>query len=214
MRSVHCLPIVAAIMIFAISPASAQSRDAFGQAFDPALTTKVDQARELRLPGKKSSGAARENAKKSAALLQEIVKKQPDYYRAWFNLGLALNQAGDYPGAKAAFEKAIELRTKLSIKDISLLNSAGWAAMQNGDYGSAEIWLRMALADIGQGSSSTKSSVYYNLGQLYFFTQRFDQARAFLKIARDQFGSQQAAETLKLIEETKTFVKNAQSLQK
>lgn len=214
MRLVRYLLITAVILTTAPSTTLAQSQDAFGQAFDPALASKVELARKLRLPGGKSSTSAKESAKKSVAILEEVVRKQPTYYRAWFNLGLALNQAGDYPGAKAAFEKAVDLRVKLSIKDISLLNSAGWAAMQNGDYASAEKWLRMALGDIGQGSASTKGSVYYNLGQLYFFTQRFDQARAHLKIARDQFGSKQAAETLKLIEETKTFVKNAQSLKR
>lgn len=213
----HHRPLLLIAILFSIlaaAPASAQSVDQFGQSVDPALASKVDQARQLRLPGTKSSNAARESAKKSAVMLQDIVQKKPDYYRAWFNLGLALNQAGDYTGAKTAFEKAIALRAKLSIKDITLLNSAGWAAMQSGDYVSAEMWLRMAVADISQGTDSTKGSVYYNIGQLYFFTQRFDQARAFLKIARDQYGSKQAVETLRLIEQTKSFVKNAQSFKK
>lgn len=214
MRCASFFSVAIFFSIVSAAPAMAQSVDQFGQSVDPALVSKVDQARQLRLPGTKSSNAARETAKKSAVMLQDIVQKKPDYYRAWFNLGLALNQAGDYSGAKAAFEKAIDLRSKLSIKDITLLNSAGWAAMQNGDYLSAEKWLRMAVDDIDQGSQSTKGSVYYNLGQLYFFTQRFDQARAFLKIARDQYGSKPAVETLRLIEQTKSFVKNAQSFKK
>jgi tetratricopeptide (TPR) repeat protein len=214
MRLAPLFLIAAAFSMMFVSPLAAQSLDQFGQAVDPALATKVDQARQMRLPGSKSPDAARDSARKSAVILQDIVKKRPDYYRAWFNLGLALNQTGDYAGAKAAFEQAIALRTKLSIKDISLLNSAGWAAMQNGDYASAETWLLIALKDIDQGSASTKGSIYYNLGQLHFFTQRFDQARAYLKIARDQFGSQQAVETLRLIEQTKSLVKNAQSLKR
>jgi tetratricopeptide (TPR) repeat protein len=191
--------------------AFAQTADTFGQVVDPVANAEVDRARKLRMPFGKSPDGARKDAKRAVDILQAVVAKRPDYYRALFNLGLAWHEAGNYEKSSEAFEKAIKIRLDRKIKDISMLNSAGWVSLQNSDYDTAIARLEMALKDIKQGTAATQTSVYYNLGQVYFLTQRFSEAEKYLNVAKNQYGSAQAAETLRLISKTKTLIKARRS---
>ncbi len=194
---------IATLLVLAGPAASlAQSLDPFGQLIDPATNAAVDKAKTLRLPYGKTPDAAKRDAQKAVAMLEPIIAAKPDYYRALFNLGLAYDEAGNYAKANAAFERAFAVRDKLKIQDISLLNSAGWVSMKNGDYATAEKRLQSALANITQGTPPTQASLYNNLGQLYYDTQRFDEAGKYLTIAKDRFNSKAAAETLDLIAKT------------
>lgn len=201
------LLLAAALFTGHVPSANAQTSDAFGQVVDPVASAEVDRAKKLRLPFGKSPDAARKDAKRAVDILQAVVAKRPDYYRAQFNLGLAWHEAGDYAKSSMAFEKAMKIRLDRKIVDISMLNSAGWVSLQNGDYATAISRLELALKDITQGTRSTQSSVYYNLGQVYFLTQRFSEAEKYLLTAKNQYGSAQAAETLKLIAKTKSGIK-------
>ena len=201
------LILAAALLGSHIQPAIAQTADDFGQVVDPVASAEVDRAKKLRMPFGKSPDGARRDAKRAVDILQAVVAKRPDYYRAQFNLGLAWHEAGDYAKSTQAFEKAMKIRLDRKIEDISLLNSAGWASLQNGDYATAIVRLKMALEDIEQGTKATQSSVYYNLGQVYFLTQRFTDAEQYLTKAKNEYGSAQAAETLKLIAKTKSGIK-------
>ena len=196
----------------AAAPARAQSADAFGQMVAPDINIAVDQAKQQRLPYDKTPDQAKRDAAAAVRALEAIVAAKPDYYRGLFNLGLAYDQAGDYAKANETFDKAIALRGSLAIKDISLLNSAGWVSMQNGDYANAEKRLLLALENIAQGERFTQAAIYNNLGQLYFFTQRFDEAGKFLTIAKDQYGSKSAANTLALIAKTNEIIETKQML--
>ncbi|MGB8819463.1 MAG: tetratricopeptide repeat protein [Rhizobiaceae bacterium] len=204
--------LAAILAIGHIPPARAQTADSFGQIVDPVASAEVDRAKQLRLPFGKSPDGARKDALRAVGILEAVVAKRPDYYRALFNLGLAWHEAGNYPKSSEAFEKAMKIRLERSIKDISMLNSAGWVSLQNGDYATAITRLQMALKDINQGARFTQSSVYYNLGQVYFLTQRFDEASKYLTIAKDKYGSKQAAETLSLISKTNKLFNLKQSL--
>mgnify|MGYP006366729699 FL=1 len=201
------LILAAALLGSHIQPAIAQTADDFGQVVDPVASAEVDRAKKLRMPFGKSPDGARRDAKRAVDILQAVVAKRPDYYRAQFNLGLAWHEAGDYAKSTQAFEKAMKIRLDRKIEDISLLNSAGWVSLQNGDYATAIVRLKMALEDIEQGTKATQSSVYYNLGQVYFLTQRFTDAEQYLTKAKNEYGSAQAAETLKLIAKTKSGIK-------
>lgn len=201
------LILAAALLGSHIQPAIAQTADDFGQVVDPVASAEVDRAKKLRMPFGKSPDGARKDAKRAVDILQAVVAKRPDYYRAQFNLGLAWHEAGDYAKSTQAFEKAMKIRLDRKIEDISLLNSAGWVSLQNGDYATAIVRLKMALEDIEQGTKATQSSVYYNLGQVYFLTQRFTDAEQYLTKAKNEYGSAQAAETLKLIAKTKSGIK-------
>jgi Tfp pilus assembly protein PilF len=203
------------LLAVALSSAShAQQRDQFGQAVLPAQDQAIDRAKQLRLPYGKVRERARNDARQSISILEPIIKSNPEHYRALFNLALAQHEAGDYPTAKQTFDQAIAVRQKLSIPDISLLNSAGWVSMENGDYAAAEDRLLMALKDIENGSPQTQASVYNNLGQLYFYTQRFDEAEKYLTIARDKFASKAAGETLLQIRKTNQLFQIQQQLKK
>jgi Tfp pilus assembly protein PilF len=194
--------------------ADAQQRDQFGQAILPQQDQLIDKAKTLRLPFGKMKGKAQEDARQAISILEPIIQSNPDQYRALFNMALAQHEAGDYAKANATFEQAIAVRQKQSIPDISLLNSAGWVSMENGDYATAEKRLLMALREIGNGSPQTQASVYNNLGQLYFYVQRFDEAAKYLTIARDKFGSKAAAATLLQIQKTDQLFQIQQQLKK
>lgn len=194
--------------------AFAQQRDQFGQAILPEQDQMIDKAKSLRLPFGKMRDKAREDAREAISILEPIVQSNPDQYRALFNLALAQHEAGDYAKANATFDQAIAVRQKQSIPDISLLNSAGWVSMENGDYATAEKRLLLALNEIGNGSPQTQASIYNNLGQLYFYTQRFDEAEKYLTIARDKYGSKAASATLLQIGKTNQLFQIQQRLKK
>ncbi|NBC47731.1 MAG: tetratricopeptide repeat protein [Gammaproteobacteria bacterium] len=178
--------------------------DQFGQRIPEQLDTLVTQARKQRLPYLENFY----NIDQSIATLEQVVNEKGDYFRAWFNLGLAYWQAsGDsrsrYSQAKEAFDKAIAIRDAEKISDISVFNSAGWVSMRAGDHRSAEHYFLRGLEDIEQGSDYTKEALYSNLGRVYFYTQRFDKAIEFSRIAVDRFGNDDsAAETLTLVRKT------------
>lgn len=206
--------ILAFACLYPHSQTSAQQRDQFGQAILPQQDQLIDKAKTLRLPFGKMKSQAQEDARQAITILEPIIQSNPDQYRALFNLALAQHEAGDYPKANATFEQAIAVKQKQSIPDISLLNSAGWVSMENGDYATAEKRLLMALKEIGNGSPQTQASVYNNLGQLYFYTQRFDDAEKYLTIARDKYGSKAAAATIVQIRKTNQLFQIQQQLKK
>jgi Tfp pilus assembly protein PilF len=213
MKIVRSLVIALASLTVSL-PAVAQQRDQFGQAILPEEDRLIDRAKTLRLPYGKLPDKAREDARQSITILEPIISSNPEHYRALFNLALAQHEAGNYAQANQTFEQAIAVRQKQSIPDISLLNSAGWVSMENGDYTTAEKRLLMALREIGNGSPQTQASVYNNLGQLYFYTQRFDEAEKYLTIARDKYGSKSAAATIIQIKKTNQLFQIQQQMKK
>jgi hypothetical protein len=63
------------------------------------------------------------------------------------------------------------------------------------------------LDEIEHGSEYTKESIYSNLGRVYFYTQRFDKAVEFSRIAVNRFGNKDSAvETLTLVQKTRDLV--------
>ena len=71
-----------------------------------------------------------------------------------------------------------------------------------------------ALENIDQGAPFPQGAVYNNLGQLYFFTQRFGEAIKYLTIAKDKYASKSVEDTLDLIEKTNAIIENQQQLAK
>ena len=206
------LKLIALVTAAVTSPAFGQAADPFGQRIAPDVNAVVDKAKTLRLPYDKPPEQVKLDAAAAAKLLEPVVAANPDYYRALFNLGLAQDQAGDYAKANESFEKALAVREKLGIRDISLLNSAGWVSLQNGDYATAEKRLLFALENIDQGEPFTRAAIYNNLGQLYFLTQRFAESKKYLTIAKEKYASKSAADTLDLIAKTNEILQNQQQL--
>ncbi len=182
--------------------------DKFGQRVSEQLDALVTQARKQRLPYLEDTY----DIDRSIAILEEVVGENDDYFRAWFNLGLAYWQASAdsssrYIQSKDAFDRAIAIRDAEEIPDISVFNSAGWVSMRAGDYDSAEHYLLRGLDDIEHGSEYTKEAIYSNLGRVYFYTQRFDKAVEFSRIAVNRFGNKDSAvETLTLVQKTRDLV--------
>jgi Flp pilus assembly protein TadD len=90
-----------------------------------------------------AAGAHARNAtwRTSESLWADVTTKSPLNGRAWMNYGLALMRRGEYPGAKAAFERAQPLTPSYSFLEVNIgiLNGA------MGDQQAAEAHFRRAL---------------------------------------------------------------------
>ena len=183
------------------SPAFAEP-DKFGQEVPKALERQVLQARLMRLPYQKD----KYDPENSERILLRVIERKPDYYRAHFNLGLTYHELGDYEKAVEAFDAAMRIRDEQQIDDFTLINTAGWSSLKNSDFPRAERLLLQA-EKLTEGSDTyTEGAVHSNLGELYFLTQRFDEAEHHLKIASDEFGSREAAYYLELIDRTQKVI--------
>ncbi|MCP4318265.1 MAG: tetratricopeptide repeat protein [Hyphomicrobiales bacterium] len=189
-------PIIIATLLLSLGGAIAQ--DKYGQTVPNALERKVLDARNKRLPYNKEVY----NPKSSVRILEEVVAVNPEYYRAHFNLGLAYHELGEYEKSTRSFNRALKIREQQKIDDVTLLNTAGWVSLKNGDFRRAENLLKQAEALTKGTKTYTEGAVHGNLGQLYFLTQRFDKAQRHLTIARDQFGSKESAYYLNLLAKT------------
>jgi tetratricopeptide (TPR) repeat protein len=199
-------------LALAFTATARAQQDSFGQTISPEISQSVDRLRELRLPFDKTPDQVKIDAALAARELRAIVEREPNYFRGWFNLALALNEGGDYKGAKDAFDRAIAIRDAENIRDVSVLNTAGWAALRAGDYAAAEALLNRALADISKAEEGTAAAIHLNLGELYFLTQRLELSRKFYKVAREKYGSRQAADALVLIDRSLETIRMQQSL--
>lgn len=191
---------LAAILLIG-SPAGAEP-DKFGQDVPKALERQVLQARLMRLPYQKDEY----DPENSERILLRVIERKPDYYRAHFNLGLTYHELGDYEKAVDAFDAAMRIRDEQRIDDFTLINTAGWSSLKNGDFPRAERLLLQAEKLTEGTDTYTEGAVHGNLGELYFLTQRFDEAERHLTIASDQFGSREAAYYLELINRTRKVI--------
>ncbi|MEX3008542.1 tetratricopeptide repeat protein [Hoeflea sp. TYP-13] len=209
MKMRHLTPIALAVAVLSFSQAAAQ--DKFGQTVPAALEKKVLEARQMRLPYRKEVY----DPKESARMLEEVIAVKPDYYRAHFNLGLTYHELDDYEKSTESFDRAIKIQKEQGIDDATLFNTAGWVSLKNGDFRRAELLLKRAETMTKGTNTYTEGAVHGNLGQLYFLTQRFDEAQRHLTISRDEFGSKESAYYLDLIDKTqKVLVIQEQQIMK
>jgi tetratricopeptide (TPR) repeat protein len=85
------------------------------------------------------------NAVESVRALEAAVKLAPDFYLAWYNLGLACEAAGDRLRAQAAYEKAVQLEPQQGVRDASLYNTYGWLLYRQGKLTEASTQFQAAL---------------------------------------------------------------------
>ena len=76
--------------------------------------------------------------------LQELVRKRPDSYSAYYNLGLAYEDNNQTDQAISALTKALAIRNSQNIQETTIYNSLGWAYLTYGQYEQAEKYLLMA----------------------------------------------------------------------
>ncbi len=185
-----------AIVVFA-SPANSQdAKDKYQSEIPSGDVAKFSDARLKRIAG---------NSDQAITILADVVKRNPNFFSAQYNLGLAyLNKKQNDDGI-AALEKAAALKRSIpSITDASIFNSLGWAYMLKGDYVNAEASLKEGERNVDLLSDDSKRRLYTNTGWLYMNTGRFNEAEKYLKKVNDKYDSKFARENLKIIEEVKS----------
>ncbi len=148
---------------------------------------------------------------------QNVTTVRPDNARAFYNLGNALRERGDLAGARAAYERAVQLNPKFvmaqnNLGNILRLRGAPEAAVahlrravrEDPDFAEGYVNLGAALADIGRQEEAlealrracaldrTSPQARFNLAMTLGATGRFDEAI-------DSFDT-----SIKLMEETPT----------
>ncbi|HEV8239011.1 MAG TPA: tetratricopeptide repeat protein [Thermoanaerobaculia bacterium] len=169
---------------------------AVGDAFQPQIpapiVADVDAAR-----AKLQQGTLDE----AISILDKAVAAQPNFFRAHYNLGLAKLRKGDVDDGIRSLTQALQLREKEGLKDATIYNSLGYAYMVKRDWANGEKYLRAAAQHETENTQTSNQKVYNNLGLLYLYTGRFDDARKVFVVARDRFGSTQAAASLALVDQ-------------
>lgn len=196
MKAQFCLVLGLSFWV-ALGSGALFAADKFGQDVPNELDALVDRARQQRLPYLDAY-----DPESSIEALEQAVATKPDYYRAWFNLGLAYFEGDRYEESAKSFDRALDVRKELGIRDNTILNTAGWAAMKSGDYARAEALLKLAETATAGDGTFTEKAVVANLGELYFLTQEFPEAKIYLERYRDEFDGDSVEYFLNIIAET------------
>ncbi|WP_419806827.1 tetratricopeptide repeat protein [Terriglobus sp.] len=116
-----------------LPPGTSSSAEDSTQTTAPAASGPIAAAEKL-FEAQDWSGAV--------ALLRPLVARDPRNAHAQYDLGFALDNAGDVAGARAAYEKAATVDPNL----ISARVSLGLLLARQGDVAAAAKWLRAAIA--------------------------------------------------------------------
>jgi tetratricopeptide (TPR) repeat protein len=186
---------VIALAMGVAATAHAQS-DNFQAQIPASSVQELERARALR---------SAKNPNAAIPILQGLVARQPDYFNAQLELGLAYaDQNEDLHRAVAPLEKAAALkRSHPEITDAHIFNTLGWAYMYTGQSARAEAAFKEAESHLDQLAPDVQRRLYNNLGYLYLNTGRRAQADQYLRIAADKYGSNQARVNLRTLEALK-----------
>lgn len=182
---------VALLGAFGADTAAQDPVDKFQPQMDTAAVRTVEQARTM-VRQKQLSPAVEQ--------LSTVTTQHPDYYRGFYNLGLALAKAGRPDEALVALDKAAALKKEKGIEDLTLLPSIGWTQYLAGDYDDAAKSLEEALQQEGL-SDGSRVKVLNNLGTVYKRLGAYDDARSVLQRSAAT-GSARAEANLKIIDAT------------
>lgn len=86
------------------------------------------------------------DARSAVEALQAAVRASPEFFLAWYNLGLAQEAAGDRRAAEEAYRKALALEPGQPARDPSIYNTCGWLLYREGRYADALPLFEQALA--------------------------------------------------------------------
>ncbi len=176
--------------------------------FSPGFCMEDRYQREIPDTVVETFANAREMRKKGEAdtaieKLKAVIKKQPDYYLAHYNLALALARKRKYNEAIKHFEKAIEIKNKKNIKDPGIYNSFGWVLLLKGDYDRAEKYFLLALSREKEFKKKEVKKILNNLGFLYLYKKNLSKAEKFFTRAAKEFGSTLAKNNLNMLKSIK-----------
>lgn len=180
-----------ALVVAALGVPTARAQtDAWQTTLPPAHVQRAEEAKSALRHG---DAAAAERK------YRELLAVEPDYYRAQYNLGLALLAQGRNEEAAAALERAVEIRARLGLDEPTIFNSLGWAHYLAGDLARAEAAYLEGVKLAPRNSRASNQKLFNNLGALYLRQGRLDDAEAVLVRARDEFGSVQAEANLEMV---------------
>jgi Tfp pilus assembly protein PilF len=182
--------LLAAALALAAAPALAAQTDAWQTRLPPAHVRMADEAKSALRQG---------DAEAAEQRYRELLAVEPDYYRAQYNLGLALLAQGENEAAAAALERAVEIRAKLGLDEPTVFNSLGWAWFLAGNLEKAEAAYLEGVKLAASNSRGSNQRLFNNLGSLYLRQGRLDEAEKALLRARDEFGSAQAEANLEMV---------------
>jgi len=186
--------IVCFVSALAAWSAPALCQDKFQAKIDPTTAQRLQEARKLRVAGELDT---------SIVQLKELVVRNPNYYAANYNLGLALTDAKRPNEGIHFLERARSIREADKIPDATIYNSLGWAYMVDGRFTDAESAFQLAQRNQGLLSTESKTRRYNNWGWLYLSTGRTDLAKRKFQVAEREFGSDYATKNIKAIEQSK-----------
>jgi tetratricopeptide (TPR) repeat protein len=170
-------PLRVFVLAAALAVAGAQAQvDTFQPQIPAAEVLQLEKARELRKLKK---------PREAIAILLAVVTRQPGYFNAQYELGLAQSDVLDELAKSIpALEKAAALkRDHPEVTDAHVFNSLGWVYMYTGRTGDAERLFKEAERNQQQLSPDARRRLYNNLGALYLNTGRHAEAEKYLQVA-------------------------------
>jgi Tfp pilus assembly protein PilF len=183
--------IILLVLACAGSLLAIEPRDAYQPLINPNLVRQVDEAKEKQVNGS--------DLDQAESILSDVLKRQPNYYRALYNLGLVYQSKGENEKAIETLKQAEAIRYEQGIPDNSILNSLGWTYMNGGDLDKAEDYLKAAYATQSENSPVTNERIVNNLGFLYLQKGQTVEARKYLNEAKEKYKSAAAENILKLV---------------
>lgn len=173
-----------------VAPGARAQTDAWQTNLPPAHVRMADEAKSALRHGDAAAAERR---------YRELLAVEPDYYRAQYNLGLALLAKGENEAAAVELERAVEIRARLGLSEPTLFNSLGWAHFLAGNLDKAEAAYLEGVKLAAANSRGSNQRLFNNLGSLYLRQGRLDEAEKALVRARDEFGSAQAEANLEMV---------------
>jgi Flp pilus assembly protein TadD len=171
------------------------AQDAFQSTIPQAQVQRLDSARELA-------------PDEAIAVLTRMVEENPTFYRARYNLGLALLQKGDTKAAVSHLQEALKLKEDpaLGVRDATIYNSLGWALLQDGDRERALATFEAGTRSSGSNTKASNAKLFNNLGMVYLEEGRLEEARKAFETARKSYGSKKAEMNLEYLEKAEKRV--------
>jgi tetratricopeptide (TPR) repeat protein len=176
------------------------SSPSFGQTCDPNMLAN-DQVRDLRVDQK---------LVKAENLINEILQRTPDDFRANYGLGLIYVDRGETDPAMMQKGIAQLLKTlkllpprlteacAVTINAYSVYNSLGATYFNHDDIPQAEKYFRLAYQNLGKLNGDTRAKVLANLGTLFFSKRNFACSAKYYRLAQAA-GSRLVADRLTLV---------------
>lgn len=197
MRFLLTIPFAPRIAVLFIAPAIVfGASDPFQPDVPPSAVERLEAAKAKRMAGHPTDAITD---------LRLLVGEYPDYYRAVYNLGLAMADSSDKDQGKLneaidILQRARDIRQEQSLKDYSIYNSLGWYYTQANRSHDAEKAYVIALKHTSSNSAESNRRLYTNVGLFYLASGDLERAQSYLQTAADTYQSETARKFLQVNE--------------